>query len=321
MKFVELKKSLKSAIKNCYLLKGDDEYLLSHSYELIKEACNIDFADLNLLEFKEDVDFDNVVKALETLPVFVDKKLIYVKLTTKDFKNEQKLEEYFKNINPSSVFVVLVGSSGYLKSYEKYFEVVDCNRLSRDVIFPFVVNELKKSNKTIGRDACELLCDYCNCDLAKINNELTKCVSYAVERDTISADDVKLLVGKSVEFQIFDLTEALAKKNAAKVYEILSVLKTKKDEYRGLISLIYKHFRRLFLVSISSESKAELSKMLGVHEYAITKSQEQARLFTKKQLKEINDICQQLDFDMKQSNITPDNAIEYIVLKILNYKG
>jgi len=319
MKFVELKKTLKTEIKNNYFLKGDDEYLLSHAYELIKDACNIDFPELNLIVFKEDVDFDNVVKALETLPMFVDRKLIYVKLTSKDFKNESKLDDYLKNINPSSVLVVSVGNSGYLKSIEKHFEVVDCNRLSREVVFPFVVNELKKSNKTINKDACECLCDYCNCDLAKITNELTKCVSYIGDREVITTDDVKLLVSKSVEFQIFELTEALAKKNTAKVYEILGVLKTKKDEYRGLLALIYKHFRRLFMVSIASENKAELSKMLGVHEYAITKSQEQARLFTKKQLKEINDICHKLDFDMKQSNMTPENAIDYIILKILNY--
>ena len=317
MKFTELKRSLKTGIKNCYMLKGDDEFLLTRSYELIKEACNIQMPELNLLIFKEEVDFDNVLKALETLPVFDDKKLIYVKLTSKDFKNDSKLTEYFSLINTSTVFVVSVGNTGYLKSMEKYFEVVDCNRLNQDFIFPFVVAELKKSGKTITKDACQVLCDYSNCDLAKIVNELTKLTSYVGEKDTIETEDVKTLVNKSVEFQIFELTEALAKKNESKVYDILSVLKTRKDEYRGLIALIYKHFRRLFMVSISAESKAEIAKMLSVHEYAVTKSQEQARLFTKKQLKEINDICQQIDFDIKQSNMTPENAIEYIVLKIL----
>ena len=73
------------------------------------------------------------------------------------------------------------------------------------------------------------------------------------------------------------------------------------------------------MVGISSETKSEMAKSLGVHEYAITKAMEQARLFTKKQLKEINDICHKLDFDIKQSNMTPENAIEYIILKILNY--
>lgn len=319
MKFTELKRSLKETIKNCYMLKGDDEFLLTRSYELIKEACNIQMPELNILIFKEDIDFDNVLKALETLPVFDDKKLIHVKLTSKDFKNDTKLVEYFSQINPSTILVVSVGNTGYLKSLEKHFEVVDCNRLSQDFIFPFVVSELKKYNKSITKDACQLLCDYSNCDLSKIVNELIKLTSYIGNKESIESNDIKVMVNKSVEFQIFELTEALARKNETKVYEILSVLKTKKEEYRGLSTLIYKHFRRLFMVSISSESKAEIAKMLGVHEYAVTKSQEQARLFTKKQLKEINDICQQIDFDIKQSNMTPENAIEYIVLKILNY--
>ena len=319
MKFTELKKSLKTEIKNCYMLKGDDEFLLGRSYELIKDACNIQMPELNILLFKEDVDFDNVSKALETLPVFDEKKIIYVKLSSKDFKNENKLTEYFGQVNSSTIFIVSVGTTGYLKSYEKNFEIVDCNRLNRDFIFPFVVAELKKNSKTISKDACEYLCDYTNCDLSKIVNELTKLTSYIGEREIISVDDVKLLVNKSVEFQIFELTEALARKNESKVYEILSVLKTRKDEFRGLVALIYKHFRRLFMVSISGESKSDLAKLLGVHEYAITKSQEQARMFTKKQLKEINDICHQIDFDIKQSNMTPENAIEFLILKILNY--
>jgi len=319
MKFTELKRSLKTEIKNCYMLKGEDEFLLIRSFELIKEACNIQMPELNLLIFKEDVDFDNVAKALETLPVFDEKKIVYVKLTSKDFKNDNKLVDYFNQINPTTVLVISVGSTGYLKSYEKFFEVVDCNRLSKDFIFPFVVAELKKTNKTITKDACECLCDFTNCDLAKILNELTKLTSYVGDREIIAIEDVRLLVNKSVEFQIFELTEALARKNETKVYEILSVLKTRKDEFRGLTALIYKHFRRLFMVSISTETKAELAKMLGVHEYAITKSQEQARLFTKKQLKEINDICHKIDFDTKQSNMTPENAVEYLILKILNY--
>lgn len=319
MKFTELKKSLKTEIKNCYMLKGEDEFLLTRSFDLIKDACNIQMPELNLLMFKEDVDFETVNKALETLPVFDDKKIVYVKLTAKDFKNENKLSDYFAHINPTTVLVVSVGNTGYLKTLEKNFEIVDCNRLNTDFIFPFVVAELKKSSKTISKDACECLCNYSNCDLAKIINELTKLTSYIGDRETITIDDVKLLVNKSVEFQIFELTEALAKKNETKVYEILSVLKTRKDEFRGLTSLIFKHFRRLFMVSISTEPRAEVAKMLGVHEYAVTKSQEQARLFTKKQLKEINDICHKIDFDTKQSNMTPENAVEYLILKILNY--
>ena len=154
MKFTELKKSLKTEIKNCYLLKGDDEFLLTRSFDLIKDACNIQMPELNILLFKEDVDFENVLKALETLPVFDERKIIYVKLTSKDFKNEAKLNDYFNQINQSTVLVVSVGNTGYLKTLEKYFEVVDCNRLNKDFIFPFVVAELKKNNKSRKKRPC-----------------------------------------------------------------------------------------------------------------------------------------------------------------------
>lgn len=320
MKFVELKRTLKDKIENCYLLKGDDPFLLDRSYSLIYDALNISMDDLNVSKFIEQVDFEDVIKALNTLPVFAKYRLVYVKLSSKDFKNEKQLGAYFENVNPTSVLVVDEGNDDFLKSLAKEFTLVDCNRLSKEIVFPFVASELKKYSKTISKSACELLCDYTNNDLSKINNELIKLAGYIGDRNEISVDDIEKMVTKSTEFQIFELTEALARKNSKKVYDILEVMKSRKDEFRTLHPLIYKHFRRLFFVSITSGTRTDLAKMLGVQEYAITKSQEQAKLFTKRQLKEINDICIQLDYDLKNSNITVNNAIDLLVLKILNYK-
>ena len=58
--------------------------------------------------------------------------------------------------------------------------------------------------------------------------------------------------------------------------------------------------------------------MLGVKEYAVKKGVEQSKLFTKRQLKDIVDSFAELDFETKSSDISLDNAIDYIVLKILN---
>ncbi len=320
MKFAELKKSLKSNIESCYLLKGDDSFLIDRSYSLIYDALNMTMDDLNVNKFEEAVDFEMVIKALNTMPVFTEHRLVYVRLSAKDFKNEKLLKDYFENANPTSVLVVNEGQEDLMKTLAKEFTLVDCNRLSKDLIFPFVASELKKYNKTITKEACEKMCDFTNNDLSKIVNELVKLVGYIGDRPQIEADDIDNMVTKSTEFQIFELTEALARKNSKKVYEILDVLKSRKDEFRTLHALIYKHFRRLFFVSISRENRADLAKMLGVQEYAITKSQEQAKLFSKRQLKEINDICIQLDYDLKNSNTNINSAIDFLVLKILNCK-
>ena len=76
MKYIELKNSLKTNICNNYLLFGADEFLLNKSVELIFNALHINVADMNYQKFLgENLDYADVVKALETMPVFDEKKL------------------------------------------------------------------------------------------------------------------------------------------------------------------------------------------------------------------------------------------------------
>jgi DNA polymerase-3 subunit delta len=157
------------------------------------------------------------------------------------------------------------------------------------------------------------------CDLAKIIIECDKIIAYVGDRETITSNDIQEIVTRSIEYKIFELTENLAKKDSSKVYAILNDLQAKKDEYKMLPALIYAHFRRLFHVALNQNlTNFEISKMLGVKEYAIKMTQSQIKLFSKSGLKKINEMCANLDYDLKQSNISLDNAIELMVLSILN---
>lgn len=324
MKFVELKKQLKTKVNHAYLLKGNDDFVLGKAYSLITDACNIQMPELNKVEYKgEQIDIENVVSALNTMPVFCDKKVVYLSLdglNANDIKKLTALNDYFASPNTTSVFVVrAMNVPNYFSPYTKYFETVECDRLDISIVKTFFVKELSQYNKTIAVDAFDLLQNYCSGDLGKLMNELTKLVSFVGDRAVIEKSDVETISTKTVEFQIFELSENLARKNAVKVYEILSTLKVRKDEFRGLLGLIYNHFRRLFFVSITKGTRDELASMLSVAPYAVTKAIEQSRLFTKKQLKDIVDECMRLDYEVKNSNITPENAIDFLVLKILNY--
>ena len=69
------------------------------------------------------------------------------------------------------------------------------------------------------------------------------------------------------------------------------------------------------------DSNAEVAKMLGVKEYAVKMTMKQVNLFSKAHLKKINELCIKLDYDLKQSNISIDNAINLVVLQILNMRS
>lgn len=324
MKFEELKNNLKQEIKSGYYLCGVDEFLLSSAYKLIIKYSNLECIDLNLIEFKEGIiDGEDVVRALNTLPVFCNKKIVYLDLRmskSSDIKNGKLIEEYLKSPNPTSVLVVNVGSNSTLKCFDcKLLTMVDCDRLSFNIVSLKIKQLAQSDGKTIDDNAIKLLNDYTLGDLAKIIVELKKLCAYIGERKDIQVNDIKTLTHKSLEYQIFELTDALSKKDSKKVFDILNDMKSKKDEFRSLPAIIFSHFRRLFMVSLNPDApKFELAQMLGVKEYAVKMTLNQINLFTKSQLKKINDLCAKIDFDLKQSNISIENAVDVIVMNILN---
>ena len=324
MKFEELKASLQSTIHSAYILKGQDEFLLTSAYKLIYKYSHIDMPDLNVIKFSEGIiDCKEVIRAMDTMPVFSPKKLVYldVRMSRKsEIKNPKELDEYLKNPNDLSILVINVGSNDELEIFDKKNLVeIDCNRLDYNIVSLKIKSIVKAKGKTMDDNAIKLLCDYCLNDLSKIMVEIDKLVAYVGDRANISKNDIEEIVTRSLEYQVYELTDSLAKKNSKKVFEILNDMKAKKDEYRTLPALIFSHFRRLFMVSLNKTmNRAELAKYLGVKEYAVKMTMNQVDLFSKSSLKKINELCIKLDYDLKQSNISIENTINLIALEILN---
>lgn len=325
MKFEELKNSLKVKIENNYYLFGVDEYLLSSAYKLIVKYAGITMPDLNLIKFTEGViDCVDIVRALETMPIFDNNKVVYldVRMSRKsDIKSINVLEEYLKKPNSNSILIVNIGDNDISFINKSLFTMVDCNRLDYKIVSLKIKAVFSSKGKTIADNATKLLFDFALGDLAKIMLDIDKLIAYVGNRQEITSDDIKNLVTQSLEYKIFELTEALSKKDSKKVFAIIEDMKGKKEEYKTLPALIYSHFRRLFMVAISKNSNNyEMAQMLGIKEYAVKMTQSQVGLFTKSSLKKINDLCAKLDFDLKQSNISIDNYINVLVLTILNLK-
>ncbi|MBQ7351703.1 MAG: DNA polymerase III subunit delta [Clostridia bacterium] len=305
-------------------MSGVDEYLLMSSYNLITKYSGVEYEELNVIQFSEGViDCEDVVRALNTMPVFSSKKIVYLDLRMakkSELKNIKSLNEYLLSPNDMAILVINLGANDDDFGIDKKaVDVVDCNKLDIKIVQAKIVAVLKSYNKVIDSVAMNLLIEYCLGDLAKIIVECEKLVAFVGDRQQITSKDIKEIVTRSIEYQIFELTESLAKKNTTRVYSILGDLKAKKDEFKMLPALIYAHFRRLFQVSLNQKlSNLEISKMLGIKEFAVKMIQNQVKLFSKSALKKINQLCVDLDYDLKQSNISLENAVELIVLSILN---
>ena len=303
-----LKKRLQKKIEPCYLVQGEDILLCDEALKLIKNACNLSFEEFNFQKFDDDTfSADLVLDALETLPFASEKKVVLLKNITKfseDFK--KKLVAYLKAPLSSTCLVIFdfANKFDFLIS-----EKISAKRLDEESLKNIVEEELSKSHKAIKKEALSLLLSYC-CDYySLIKNELEKLTN--APNDVITEKDIENMVTKETEYSVFELTEALSKKDANRAVELLSLM----DKDTKTFNLILNHFRRLFFVAISKDE--DLPKLLNVKEYAIVKAKELSRNFSKIQLKNIYSLLDDVDFYIKNGQMQIENALYYLIFGIL----
>ena len=303
-----LKKRLQKKMEPCYLVQGEDILLYDEALKLIKNACNLSFEEFNFQKFDDDTfSADLVLDALETLPFASEKKVVLLKNITKfseDFK--KKLVAYLKSPLPSTCLVIFdfANKFDFLIS-----EKISAKRLDEESLKNIVEEELSKSHKAIKKEALSLLLSYC-CDYySLIKNELKKLSD--APTDVITEKDIANMVTKETEYSVFELTEALSKKDAKKAVGLLSLM----DKDSKTFNLILNHFRRLFFVAISKDE--DLPKLLNVKEYAIVKAKELSRNFSKIQLKNIYSLLDDVDFYIKNGQMQIENALYYLIFGIL----
>lgn len=309
-----LKNRLKSSVKVCYLLEGDDLYLFDKAISMIKKACNLELEEFNLSVFDdENYSMKAILDACEVMPMVGDKKVVLLKNISKVTESDKKLLEKYLTSPLESTCLIISDFDGKFASIKTKTESVDCKRMDRNLATAVIVAELSKQDKQISGEAVATLLDYCNGYLTGVMNELDKLINYDASQSLVTKKVVEEVVSKATEFTVFELTEALGKKDSDKALELVSLM----EKDISTLSLITNHFRRLFFIAISDSSDSELASLLGVKEYAITKARGQVKNFSKMQLKKIYALLEKVDYFIKSGQMLSLNALYYLVFSIL----
>lgn len=317
MKFSELTEHLNGQVGNIYLVTGQDDFLMDKTISNFKKKLITCFEDLNFEVFDdENFDMQAIINACNGVPFASEKKLIVVKNFSKLIKDdEKKLTDYAKNPNPTTC-LILISNEKSLQSLNNA-TIIDCQTLSNDSLSKLIASLCKKQEKSITVKAANLLMEKCENDSMKISNEIIKLSSYETG-DTINEEDVKEVVTDSFDLDIFKLTNALANKNGTLALEVLTNLLSAKTEPFAIFASISSNFRRMFLTSLSGDlTNEQIAERLGVKPYAITKAKENAKKFSVKKLKKINELSEECDFLSKNGNLSQLNALYYFLFSIL----
>lgn len=308
-----LKKRLNDGIARVYIVEGDDYYLYDKAFSMIKNASRITLDDFNINIFDdESFNLNKFFNATEMLPVIDQKRLVVLKGCKINEGEKKALAEMLMHI-PKNTTVLILDYNNNFEYLKKDFVLVDANRMDEQTVRKLVVAYLAKQDRQISPEALTGLIEACNGYLTRIFSELNKLMYYQPQNPLITKNMVDELVTKDIEFSIFELTEALSKKQGDRALQILK--RMEKDQ--GVFTLIANQFRRLFYASISDLSNAELAKLLGVKEYAITKARQLAKGFSKSQLNKICGMLEEFDYAVKSGAILQHNALYLLVFNII----
>lgn len=269
----------KTTTKPVYWLEGDEEFFIDEvisfaESKLLTEAE----AGFNLTVFYgRDTDWATVINACRRYPMFSEKQVIIVK-EAQAMREIEKLEPYIeKPLTSSLLFVAYKGKkvdgrTKLAKTLKSGAVVFSTKKLNENELPEWTQKQAKGKGLTLGNKALHLLIDHLGNDLSRINNELDKIMLNLNGRAEITEDDIEKYVGISKEYNVFELQDALAKKDAYKALRIAQYFQhnPKAGPLQLIFPSLYSFFSKVQMIyDNNAGSERSLAQSIGVPEWKI----------------------------------------------------
>ncbi|GBD10196.1 hypothetical protein HRbin22_02461 [Candidatus Thermoflexus japonica] len=155
-------------------------------------------------------------------------------------------------------------------------------------------------------------------DLRLLDQEIQKLVTWAAGRP-VMPQDVERLVPYAAPISLFELTEALGRRDVRRALAALHRLLAEGEHPLGLFGMIVRQFRLMLLMKEQLEkglSPAEAGNLLGLHPYAARKIAEAVVAFSMPQLEAFYRSLAELDVAIKTGQIPDGVALETFIVSV-----
>ncbi|MEO6054227.1 MAG: DNA polymerase III subunit delta [Chthoniobacterales bacterium] len=272
-------KSVAKSEKSCHFLTGSDESEVKrHAQQMAAELSPEGSGDFGLETIDGAVDnvdqavtkIEDAIQALLTVPFFGG-KLVWLKNAS--FFSDgvigrsetvqgsiERLLECVKAGLPSDVKFLISAPEAdkrrtFYKSFTKLAEVQVFDKPDigfggdESALIDFVAQRARDRELRFSEDALETFVARASNDTRQIDNELEKLILFIGMSREIMADDIREVVPTTREGGIFDLSNAIAKRNLALAFQTLTQLLRQGESAVGLLlAAIVPTVRNLLMV-------------------------------------------------------------------------
>lgn len=308
--------------KNVYLIHGDEAYLRKQYRDKLKEAIvgddtmNYAYYEGEKLSVREIIDMGN------TLPFFSERRLIIVENSGFVKSSNEELADFIKSI-PDYLIMVLVEAE-IDKRNKVYKAVSDVGYVSEmkpqttATLEKWIVGLLKAEGKLIEKTACERLLEKTGAGMDIIKAEIDKLVTYCMDKEAITAEDVEAICTTQTTSHIFDMIAAIANKRQQQALNLYYDLLTLKEPPMRILYMLVRQFNGILQVQeemSTGKGNGDIAKAMGVAPFIVGKYMTQAKNFTKAQLQEALADCADIEERVKNGRINDKMGVELMIIK------
>ncbi|GAA4329458.1 DNA polymerase III subunit delta [Flaviaesturariibacter amylovorans] len=272
----ELKKGL---YKPVYWLEGEEEYFIDQV---------MDYAEHHILSESEagfnktvfygrDADWASVINACRRYPMFAERQVVLLR-EAQSMRDIEKLEAYIEKPLPSTLLFVAYkgkkvdGRTKLAKILKEKSVLYTTKKLYEKDLPEWTQEVVKAAGFTIEPKALHLLIDHIGNDLSRIYNEVQKMTLNLAGRKTITPDDIEQFVGISKEYNVFELQDALARRDYYKAMRIVNYFdhNPKAAPLPLVFPSLYGFFSKLQVVhSAPPGQEKALAASIGINEWKL----------------------------------------------------
>jgi DNA polymerase III subunit delta len=268
----------KGAFHPVYWLEGDEEYFIDTIIRFAEENILIESeASFNQTVFYgRDADWASVINACRRYPMFAERQVVIIK-EAQSMKDVEKLEGYIeKPLSSTLLFIAYKGKkvdgrTKLAKLLKDKTVLYTSKKLYENELPEWTSQLVSSKGFTINNKALSLLIDHIGNDLSRISNEVDKMVLNLAGRKNITEDDIEQFVGISKEFNVFELQDALGKRDFYKAIRIANYFEhnPKAGPLQLIFPSLYGFFSKVQMVYGATGNEKSLAAQIGISEWKI----------------------------------------------------
>ena len=293
-------------MKNFYLIYGIDRSIVNNELNKVIKSLRVD--DIVKYDMNNSTISD-VIEDASTVGLFSSNKIIilddcYFLSANKSIDNKEELEAYIEKYNPNN-YSIFISYTDKIDTRKKIYKLLKSNgkiieqvNIDDNYLINYINDELNKEGYKI--EDVNYFINKVGKNLYNAKNELNKLMMYKLDTKSIINSDIDKITIRSIEEEIFALTDAVILKNTSKALSLLDEFLKKDYEEIQIIMLLASQFRFLFQVKRllnKGKSEGEIARILEVNPYRVK--------FTVKKLYSYTE-CMLLDYISKLAKIDHD---------------